>query len=935
MKFFRFVLVITLCLGGGAPRAQDNVFEDGFESQLPDCLGGALGGETLSPPSLRQAELLGCFEISNDAAGRVDELAFGSLPLSRAAAVADADLQRLVVIGPGGQRRPADFHVLSRWGAPLAATTAPIRWLQTALAVNMVAGASATLALMRLPAPAAAVADPGAIQVSVLGAQRRLIDTGAAEFEIDAALSQPIRRIRIRDGRDGSLTEIFAAQPGSADEGLAIRVREPGGSLILDAAESVPGSLVVDAVRWQADAASVRAEVHIDGHLASAGSGHLCQGDPAWQRFPYSLTLGFHRGSAAIQIDAQLGNACGTPQSAPDDALVEFEFAAFRLPLARGVEPQTQALVATIGNPQAFSSGSGSVFRVSQHRGSGIPWQRRADLTEDGNVLDSNGFFLQPAVGLIRPLAGDARLVALATMPWMRYREPQALQVESGRLSLALIAEPSLVGKAKSLWFAGRIELRVSASASQSLDLATSMRSSLHFAAERALTVRPTPASLDAAALQPPLAGSLATAPGGAYLQYLQLKHLATVGDEPCTDAGNDAGSQWTCAKTFGLQVWPDIQFNEQFGFTENADPESNEVRLNYWDPALIELTEFQRSGQPRWLWEFALPQSRLMSYTAYYHFGRFPNGAGANSNIAGHSFGSGGNGEGLWHRSGAGSADYTYNRHQAVAHVLRPSIAQHDRFAAAGHAASLRFSNDRNDDTTWAAIGRLNLQYIESLANCAQFVHGSAGINCDTRLREVLTHLIENSLSAGLMCELKLEPGADCFVGQNFMLYAWFYPILERLFLNYGESLSPALAQSWRHALSITPAQLLASLPTTGNGDIDVDASWPNGVFCQLSGAGFSQIDRCTPVPDPDNLSQNKLAMLSLLARGHANDPALGLCAAVQQIGTDLFQDGSALSVLQAVVRGGWWKGAVESAQSLSTAVLGFERCALTGSAR
>jgi hypothetical protein len=935
MHITRVIWPVLLALISIDARAQDGIHADGFENVLPECLSGTLGGDTLPLPPLGQAELLGCFEINNDATDRFDELAFGGLPIARSAALDATAFDRLIVIGPEGLRRPAEFRTLSRWGQPLANAAAPVRWLETALAIDLASSSTATLALMRLPAAPAPVVDPGALQLSLLGTDHYLIDSGTAEFDIDGTQSQPIRRIRVRQSPGGALTEIFAAQPGSADEGLAIEVREIDGTPILEASEALAGSLVVDRTRWETVGGSVRATLHIDGHLAVAGNGDLCENDPNWLRFPYSLSLRFNRGSAAIDLDLQLGNACGIPQSTPDDALVEFGFAEFRLPLARGVLAQTQALAAAITNPQTFAMGSTQAYQVSQRRGGGAPWQRSAQLTEDGNVLSANSFFLHPAAGLIRPLSGQARLVAMATMPWMRYREPQALAVQNGRLTLALIAEPTRVGKAKSLWFSGRIAMSPADDQVQALNLLAGLRLRNSFAAERALVLRALPQDLDMAQVQPPLAGTLSHAPGQAYLQYLQLKHLATVGDEPCTDAGGGIGSQWTCARTFGLQLWPDIQFNEQFGFTENPDPASNEGKLNYWDPALIELIEFQRSGQPRWLWEFALPQARLMAYTAYFNFGPFPNGAGANSNIAGHSFGSGGNGDGLWHRSNSGSADYTYNRHQALSYVLRPSLAQQDRFAAAGHAASLRFFDDPNDDTTWSAIGRLNLQYIESLANCAQFVEGTAGSICDTRLREVLSRLVQNSLSAGLMCELKFELGPDCFMGQNFMLYAWFYPILERLYLNYAHTFPVPLEQAWRHALGRTPAQLLASLPTTPGGDVDVNASWPNGVSCQLGGPGFTQVVSCTAVPDPDNLTQNKLAMLSLLVRGQQYDGLSGLCAATRQIGSDLFQGTSTLGVLQAVAGGGWWKGAVESAQELSTAALGYGRCPALGSAR
>lgn len=933
MRIGRWVLAALLLAVAAGASAQDDLFRDGFEPFLPECLTGDLGGDDLPLPSLRDAELLGCFEINGGGGGgvRLGEVAVGSLPIPRAANLSEADFDRLLVVGPEGRRRPAEFVTRSRWGRPLADASAPVRWLEAALAVRLGGSqSSATFALMRTPQPLPPADDPAALVASALGPARMLIDTGVAEFDIDGSQPQPIRRIRLRTGVGGALTEIFSAQAGSADEGLAVRVRQPGGSLLIDASGALPGSVVVDRVRWDAATGPVRAAVHIDGHLATAGTGHLCEGDPNWQRFPYSLTLRFLRGSADIEVDMQLGNACGIPQSGPEDALVAFESVEFRLPLARGVGAQSTALAATsIAMPQLFPVGSTHRYGVSQRRGGGTPWQRRAELVDDGTVLRSAMFFERPSIGLIRPLGTTARVVAIATVPWLRYREPQALSMQEGRLSFAFVAEPVLVGKAKSLWFAGRLAIVPVADQFAALNQMTTIRASNSASAERPLVLRPLPAFLDAAQVQPPLSGTLDGDPGRAYADYLQLKHAATVGDRSCIDAAAGNGNQWTCAKTFGLQTWPDIQFDERFGFAENVDPAANDVKLNYWDPALIELTEFQRNGDPRWLWDFAIPQSRLMAYTAYYNHGPVPNGPAATSNIAGHSFGSGGTGDGLWHRSASGSADYTYNRHQAVSYVLRPSTAQRDRFEAAGRAAALRFVDSPFDDTTWSAIGRLNLQYVESLANCAQFVEAQAGVNCDLRLRQVLSRLIQSSLSAGLMCELKFQPGPDCFMGQNFMLYAWFYPILDRLYLNYAHTLPAVEEAALRNALAQSPARFLASLPRAPDGRIDVDAPWPNGVACTLGGAGFTQVLACTPVPDPDNLRQNKLAMMSLLVRGAHYLGAGAMCPAIRQIGRDLFPLGTTtLGVLQDVAGGGWWKGAVESGQELSTAVLGYGRC-------
>jgi len=890
------------------------VFIDGFESPQVACIDGVAHGGIWPAPQLAGAALLGCVEIVNDGARRSHELAVGPLPVPRSAGLQDVDLDRIVLIGPGGRRWPLQTRTLSRWGRPLVDLTAPIRWLQLATVVDIPAGSRSAFAVYRLTN---AAVEPDAMAVSVVSdGQLTVVDTGVAEFSLDPLAPMPIRRIRVRDGSSG-LSEVYSIAPGGAGQGIALRLLEDDHSLLVDAGEHAAGSLVVDRVRWQAG--EVEVLLHIDGHVDTGDSRTLCNGQPSWRRFPYSMTLQFVRGSASIGAEWQLGNACGSHNGPPEEERMRIEFFEFALPLSDPL--QARALLAGGGPVQRSAAGHAGAHRSAQRPGAGSPWLRRAEMSIGGNTVEQAVFFASPMAGLQRPLS-SAHLVATAAMPWLRYREPQSMEVRSGALALRFVDAPIALGKLKSLWFSGRIDLALVPDDLEVLPTAERLRTESLAALERGLVLRPTVDTLDAAAVLPPLAGGLDHAPGNAYLQYIQRKQDDTTGDVPCTDPANDVGSQWTCSRTYGMQLWPDIQFDLQFGFEENASPILNNPRFNYWDPANIELVEFLRSGQPRWLWSFALPQARLMAYTAYLNFG-----PRRGSNLAGHAYGSGGSGEGTWHRSGQGSADYSYNRHQALSFLLRPSFAQRDRFAAAGHAAMLRFSDDPSDNTTWAAIGRLNLQYVESLANCSMFVPGEDGVACDERLHEVLGRLIDVSLASGLMCELKFSADGSCYVGQLFMLYAWYHPILERLYLNYSHVLTPEREHLLRRALAETPRRILVSLPRLGAA-IDVDAPWPNALLCTLTGPGDSIVQSCGLQPDPDNLAQNKPATLSLFARGHAYDPGLGLCNALVQAATGLHAGSDPLGNLRAVARGGWWKGAAESGQELVTAALGYGSC-------
>lgn len=72
MKTFRLLFSTLLLLGAASAHARDTEFSGGSDNRLPERLLGALGGDTLPLASLLQAELLGCFEISDDGADRVD-----------------------------------------------------------------------------------------------------------------------------------------------------------------------------------------------------------------------------------------------------------------------------------------------------------------------------------------------------------------------------------------------------------------------------------------------------------------------------------------------------------------------------------------------------------------------------------------------------------------------------------------------------------------------------------------------------------------------------------------------------------------------------------------------------------------------------------------------------------------------------------------------
>ena len=98
-------------------------------------------------------------------------------------------------------------------------------------------------------------------------------------------------------------------------------------------------------------------------------------------------------------------------------------------------------------------------------------------------------------------------------------------------------------------------------------------------------------------------------------------------------------------------------------------------------EPVGRQLFELLRTGDPRWAWDFALPQAWLQSFSAHLDTGEQFHG-----NRNGLSVSGTGTGEGHWHRAGdLSSDDYNYNYGLQLAYALRPSPALLDRIGQAG----------------------------------------------------------------------------------------------------------------------------------------------------------------------------------------------------------------------------------------------------------
>jgi hypothetical protein len=579
---------------------------------------------------------------------------------------------------------------------------------------------------------------------------------------------------------------------------------------------------------------------------------------------------------------------------------------------------------------------------VEQRKGAfdGTAWQRRAELRLDGQLDAAASAFDSPLVG-----AESGGFVATLQMPWMRFREPQALAVRPGELGARAVSHELVIGEGKGLW--SRLLIQVRPAGADALARAAAMREAGRVALEQPLMPRWPLAELNASGILPTLARGTGSAVEAAYRRYMTVNHDNTVRDDP--------SGQWARFKTYGSQLWPDTQAADLFAFPDPAvtEPATNSGAMNYWNPSGAELLEFLRTGEPRWVWDFAQPQAWLQLFSARMNIGARTHGARNGVAVT-----SGGTGEGQWHRSAGGSDDYTYNAGMHLHYALRPTPAMRARFRHGGQMILDRYSvpwnpadpgntsdpdqlatqTDRDRFFNAVMPVRGNFQHFELLANCAEFVPGAVGIACDQRLDALMAELANDNLRAGLICQDDVPVDDVCDLPQTFMTNAMMFHFLLRYYLNYGDVTNPA----GEATLSRTLGELMVTFYQQGMdqrpaGGPDAAGDWAYALGCNLTDGG-TQIGTCMRRDTGDGLAMyiaNKPHTVALGLIGTGLDPSAGLCQTSRRLLDELFANLDPVSNPYGPLAGfsdgtgGWWKGSSQAAQMLVFAIGGYANCA------
>ncbi len=850
------------------------------------CDEAARAARARNPTSFQQ---IACLHIPNDTEFPRREVAYSSIPLRRGRL---RTLKNLSIIGSKGETIPAQFKVIARWNGVVDDPNRSIQWLQVTVPASIEPRGSLSYLLARhtraKPAPSPIVRVEG-------NRSAFIVHTGVARFTLLPTLPGLLSVIEVTVGKQ--TRTIFKHRPGAGPR-LVLSNRT-----ILDT--RTPDTIQIDPNGFRIiEAGPVRAVVQQKGHFVGKGETTLCPGH-RYPRFGFTVEMSFTRMSADVGLRFHFRNECGSALRAPwTDEHQTVSEVAFRIPMNVGK------------TPVAWSGGSGPIkpnrvsragtVRVEQRKGQGTPWKRSAAITVNQKIQEEAEFFENPVVAVL-----GQNLTVSAQMPWMRYREPQAIQLTDGALEFVFVSEPLVIGEAKGIWNLGRLNIRPNMNAAAFETLRDMTQVSL----ERGLLpTRPLPA-LNQTKVLPNLG---TRAPSLLKTQYRNALH--TLHEDTVRPRG-----QWARAKTFGSQLWPETIFDRYA--VDNANPYEHGARMNYWNPTGLELLEFFRSGEPKWAWDMALPGSWLQMFTAYYNIGDHTHGS-----TNGFAVSSGGQGEGQWHRSGQGSSDYSYNQGMFLAYLLRPSATLLDRFRQAGITVLNRYNVPRNKEAirenayTQIRPTRQVLQHLEMLMNCARFVPKETGAQCQNKLKTFLTELLEDNLQAGFMCTQDIPSKKHCHGPQQFMINSMHYAFFHRYYRDFEDPtgrLKRALAR-------IVKTYYVYGLKKQRDGrSIDLASPFASRLDCTLKNGG-KDVAHCSMGKDSDNRTalwnQNKPHTLSLLFLGHELAPKMALCKLTKKAFDDqgLYKNWSG-GLKQKV---GYWKGANQMLQGIVFAVGGYDHC-------
>ncbi len=876
---------------------------------------------------------IACLQINNDQnIERTDEVAFSSIPLARSINLLNID--NLQIRDNNGTIIPAQFNVIARWGGTVDNVTLPIRWLEVLTQDTHANNSIQNYSLHNLTSTPAPIVNPLTVNENN---GIYTVNTGAAIFTINSQNNALLDRVMIGGN------PIYQHTPGA---GPALTINS--GQLTLDT--STVGQVVIDPQTFEViENGPLKTSFAVQAHFIDTQNQLTLCDDftpniPAYESMGYTVIMSMTRGTGHLDMQVNFRNECIDAMFQPFTTGVNtFDLMEWNFPLNFTATNRFYSSSAAVASTNMN-------IRVAQMKGAGNPWQRRASVNLNGTVTENSEALANPMVA-----ASSGQNTAMAQMPWMRFREPQALRANNNNISLQFIGEPLAVGGGKGLFNFARVSFL--SGVNQAAQLET-IRNTNQAALERGLTPRASLEDTNRSMVFPSLGNNNPSLLKSEYENFITQFHNETVGP----------GGQHELAKTYGSQLWPDTQGFSWPNVENVIGPTDNPRGINYWSTNRVELIEYFRTGNPLWVWDLSLPLTWQQIFSAYVNKGEnvdnFKNGLNLTSPLC-----TGPNflcEEGQWYRYGGGSDDYGYTWGN-LGYVIRPNYALKRRFAIAGNTVVNRYNIPRamqqlrEETVSQVDLRRQVIQHFVQLANCAEFVPGVEGQACHNRLIEVVTELAEENMSTGLMCQADIQPAnpslcmpiggdtslnwCDCVTPQQFINNSLISPFLHRMLLNYGDlggSLAFGLSMnSWhvyRSAIGIPEAQRPIDPTDPARPAIDSLSDWLNQPGWDQDVTPFivqdvSVIDDDPFTTDPGTIIDENLvldpnkphtAVQFLLA--HSINPSLNLCnvaanALNDQFMLDAWDDYQNL--------GGWLKGPAEIMQGMAFGIGVFDDCA------
>ena len=780
-------------------------------------------------------DALTTLELRNDQnVDRTAELAWSGVAIPRELNLTSS--ANLVLIGAGETLVAAQFKPLARWNAEITDTTAPIKWLEVAAITAAGPNSSANYSLRYCATPPA-VTDANALQVTTNPDSTVTVDTGVSQVTFDPS----------------SVTGISDGLVGAASMSVAMSVNGVTGQTGTPSADSA--EFLVE------ESGPVKTVIRARGHVTGL-TGPGCT-DP----LGYTLRWTLVRGSADIGVETDFVNECGDGMFAasPGAALNGSDLWSRTLSISdialkfnfSGVD--TASVVSRSSRDGVtVSNASSSIIAVAdigQNKGaitnaasSAWRWASEALTTTYAE------FFTVPVVGV-----SDANLTVMGQQPWLRFREPQGMMAQSTRsANIAVVSlspvkaaptDPFTLGEAQGIWGQGRIAIDTS----NLSDTAFVQRAQKNNAAmERGLLWHAPLWYLNQTKVFPKLP-DISVSEMATLVPLIEGAHNNAVTDSIL------GGAQRDRMKGYSLVGWTD-SMQEGIKDVVNATLNDYSPGSNIWSPTNTELLMWFISGDPKWVWDYALPAEwNLWKANAYNTGSRGVVGIRSGLVIA-----SGSIGDGARYRSGYGSDDKFYNQGSGKAYVIRPYRSLAERFQAAGDTVISRYVDavaSREDTVSSRVMTRQVMQHLNALRYAAEF----SPVN-QTALRAKYDAMMQeyaaDNLANGTFCYS--DDGAsnqnDCAFAPSGIFH--YVALWQELFYDRALDLPPGDAQRETiiNALASTARLIDAGIPRDSNNQITdfTPSAWGDSYVCDFS-SGSDIVAQCvkhncTGLVDPDS---------------------------------------------------------------------------------